>query len=80
MSIALSNFGPLEIYKNFDLPLSAINFSVKIYADNYFYKNIYLFNLIVLYEMSFFNVLNYMLRFFIFIFDFNMSQSCYFSK
>ena len=50
MSIALSNFGPLEIYKNFDLPLSAINFSVKIYADNYFYKNIYLFQ--ILYYMK----------------------------
>ena len=42
-AIALSDFCPLEIFKNLDLPLSTITFTVKNHAGNHFYKYIYLF-------------------------------------
>ena len=49
-AIAVSDFCPLEIYKNISLPLSTITFTVNSYADNHFYKYIYLFQ--ILYSMK----------------------------
>ena len=39
-TIAVSDFRPLKIYKNFGLPLSTIFFTVNFHADNHFYKYI----------------------------------------
>ena len=40
-AIAVSDFCPLEIYKNLSLPLSCRTFTVNSHADNHFYKYIY---------------------------------------
>ena len=37
-TITVSDFRPLQIYKNLDLPLSAVTFTVNNRADNHFYK------------------------------------------
>ena len=44
--IVVSDFRPLETYKNLDLPLSTIAFTVNSHADNHFYKYMYLFQII----------------------------------
>ena len=44
--IAISDFRPLEIYKNLGRPLSTITFTVNSQADNHFYKYIYLFQML----------------------------------
>ena len=49
-AIAVSDFLPFEIYKNLGPPLSGITFTVSSYADNHFYKYIYLFQ--ILYSMK----------------------------
>ena len=59
-TIAVSDFHPLEIYKNFSLPLSTITFTTNRHADNYFYKYI-CFNYTVWNQ---FFLLKYTLRFF----------------
>ena len=59
-AIAVSNFRPLEIYRNFSLLLSTITCTVSSHADNHFCEYIHLFQ--ILYSMKYF--LN---RFFIFI-------------
>ena len=41
-TIAVSDFHPLEIYKNLGLPLSTITFTVNCHKDNQFYKHIHL--------------------------------------
>ena len=43
--IVVSDFRPLETYKNLGLPLSTIAFIVS-HADNHFYKYMYLFQII----------------------------------
>ena len=44
-AIAVSDFRPLEIYKNLGLLLSTINFTVNSYTVNHFYKYICLFQI-----------------------------------
>ena len=44
--IAVSDFCPLEIFKNLDPPLSTITFTVKSHPDKNFYKYIYLFQIL----------------------------------
>ena len=55
-AMAVSDFPPLEIHKNFSLPLSTITFTINSHADNHFYKYIYLFQ--ILYSIIQFTVLN----------------------
>ena len=50
-AIAVSDFGSLEIFKNWGLPLFTIIFTVKSHADNHFHKYIYLLQ--VLYSMKY---------------------------
>ena len=67
-AIAVSDFSPLEIYKNIGLRLSFITFTINSHADNHSYKYIYLlqiFNYTVRYQF----LLKNMLSFFIFKFD-----------
>ena len=45
-AITVSDFVPLKIYKNLDLPLSAITFTVNHQAYNHFCKYIYLFQIL----------------------------------
>ena len=59
-AIAVSNFCPLEIYRNFSLLLSTITCTVSSHADNHFYEYIHLFQ--ILYSMKYF-----LHKFFIFI-------------
>ena len=49
-AIAVSDFCPLEIYKNLGLPVSTATFAVNNQADNHCYKYIYLFQ--ILYSMK----------------------------
>ena len=49
-AIAVSDFLPLEIYKNLGPLVSSITFTVNNRADNHFYKYIYLFQ--ILYSMT----------------------------
>ena len=42
-TITVSDFCLLQIYKNLDLPLSAVSFTVNNHADNHFYKCVCLF-------------------------------------
>ena len=72
-TIAVSDFRPLEIYKNVGLPLSTINFTVNSHADNHYYKYIYLFQ--ILYNMKSDFLLKYTLRFWpkVFIFKFDLN-------
>ena len=51
-AIAVSDFSPLEIYKNLALVLSTITFTVNSHADNRFCKYIYLFQ--ILHRMKWF--------------------------
>ena len=55
-AIAITDFRPLEIYKNLGLPLSAITFTVNSHANYHFYKYIcfkYLYNFLeILYSMK----------------------------
>ena len=44
-AIPVSDFRPLEIYKNFCLLLCSITFTVNSHTDNYFYNYIYLFQI-----------------------------------
>ena len=54
-AIFVSDFLPLEIYKNLVIPLPSITFAANSQADNHFYKNISLFQIcIIQYEISFF--------------------------
>ena len=62
MSHCFSDIRPLEIYNNFNIPLSTITFTVNIHADNHFYKNNYLFQILYSMKIQFF-LLKYMLRF-----------------
>ena len=48
--MAVSDFLPLEIYKNLGPLVSSITFTVNNRADNHFYKYIYLFQ--ILYSMT----------------------------
>ena len=52
--IAVSDFCPLEIYKNLSLTLSTIYFTVNSYTDSDFYKNIYLFQILYSMKLDFF--------------------------
>ena len=61
-AIAVSDFRPLEIYKNLSLPLSTITFKVNSHADNYFYLCTFRF----------------WPRIFIFKFDLNLKHCSYF--
>ena len=63
-AIVVSDFHPLKICKNLDLPLSTITFTVNSHADNHFYRYISLSQ--ILYSMKSVFLLKYMLRFFIF--------------
>ena len=75
-AIAVSDFRPLEIYKNLCLSLCTITFTVNSHADNHFYKYISLFQ--ILYSMKSFFKLKYTLRFFTFKFDLNVKHRSYF--
>ena len=66
-AIDVSDFRPLEIYKNLGLPLSTFTFTVNSHGDNHFYKCIYLFQL--LYSIKSVFLSKYILRFFVFKFD-----------
>ena len=71
-AIAITDFSPLEIYKNLDLPLSPISFAVNSRASNHFYKYIcFKYHTV----RNYFFLLKYMLRFFIFKFDLNVKHS-----
>ena len=71
--VAVSDFRPLEIYKNLGLSLSTITFTVKkSHADNHFYKYIYLFQ--ISFNISQYFYLKYMLRFVIFKFGLNVKH------
>ena len=80
-AITISEFCPLEIYKNLGLPLSTITFTVNSNKGNHFYKYINLFQ--ILYNIKSVFSLKYTLRFwprfFIFNFDLNMKHRSYFS-
>ena len=45
-AITVSDFCPLQIYKNIGLPLSTITFTVNFHRDTNFYKYIYLFQIL----------------------------------
>ena len=75
-TIAVSDFRSLEIYKNWSRPLSTITFTVNSHADNYFYKYIYLFQ--ILYSMKSVFLLKYMFRFFIYKSDLNVKHRYFF--
>ena len=45
-TIAVSDFRPLQIYKNLGFPLSTITFTVNSHTDNHFYEYIYLFQIL----------------------------------
>ena len=45
-AIAVSDFLPLEIYKNLDHPLSCVTSTVTKHAENYFYKYIHWFQIL----------------------------------
>ena len=45
-TITVSDFCLLEIYKNLGFLLSIITFTINSHADNYFYKYIYLFQIL----------------------------------
>ena len=73
--IAITDFCPLEINKNLSLPLSTITFTVNSHANNYFYK----YNCFKYYTVwNHVFLLKYMLRFFMYKFDFNVRHSFYF--
>ena len=52
-AIAVSNFRPLEIYKNLGIPLSTIIFTVNSHADNHCYKYIYLIQILYIIKSVF---------------------------
>ena len=45
-TITVSDFRPLQIYKNLGFPLFTLTFTVNSHADNHFYKYIYLFKIL----------------------------------
>ena len=75
--IAVSYFCHLEIYKNLGLPLPTITFTINSHTDNYFCKNIYLFQKLCSMK-SFFFLLKYPLKFVISKFDLNVKHYSYF--
>ena len=79
-TIDVSDFRPLEIYKNLDLSLSLITFTIKTHADNHFYKYIYLFQILYSVKSAFFIKIHvrFCRRFFIFKFDLNVKYRSYF--
>ena len=70
-TIAVTDFRLLEIYKNVGLPLSTITFIVNSHANNHFYEYT-CFKYYTVWNQFF--LLKYMLRFFIYRFDFNVKQ------
>ena len=76
ISIAVSDFLPLKIYKKLGPPLSRITFPANSFADNHFYKYIYLFQILYIMKSVFF--IKIRLRIFIFKFDLNAKRHIYF--
>ena len=68
-AIAVSNFCPLEIYKNLGLPFSTITFTINSHADNHFYEYIYLFQILYCMKSLFFIKMH--VKVFLFKFDSN---------
>ena len=73
-AIAVSNFRPLEPYKNLGLPLSTITFTVNNHADNHFYKYTYLFQILYRIKSVF---LKYTLKIFTFKLYLNVKHHSY---
>ena len=80
-AITVSAFRPFESYKNLGLPLSTITFTVNNHAYSNFYEYISFSFSGILYSIktSFF-LLKYMLKFFMFKFDFNVKHRSYCSN
>ena len=68
-AIIVSDFLPLEIYKNLVFPLSSITFTTNSQADNHFYNYLLVSN-IIQYEISF--LLKWTIIFFIYVFRFDL--------
>ena len=61
-AITVSDFRLLEIYKNLDLPLSSITFTVNSHADNHFFQYIYFFQVLYGIKSAFSIKILYMLK------------------
>ena len=53
ISIAVSDFLPLKIYKKLGPPSSRITFPANSFADNHFYQYIYLFQILYIMKSVF---------------------------